>query len=457
MNIEKNIDANQIQIMVKDMIDSISDTCTDPINDRCIDEKQTLAESFEALKPQIGFFSKAIETAVDKIFGNLYRLGAGTKIFDDKYCPTVQNLGFVTNYFSLAVILLLSYLFIEFIARILNNTKYTALARREIMEIIIIIPLLIALLNLPCFISINDNTPLHTKSLLYIHSAIVSSMISLIPLSYYAATVGAHAVMIVQNLGGGAPQTLPLSYQYYESSLSLSKQVASFLTLSFIWIGTFAFMYDIFTYGFVKYLLPLALLLRFIPFTRNLGGGLIGLIIATNLFIPIILSINYEIIKIFGAGYFYYNNGNVTFKFNPWLEMAIHIFGAFLILMSSLYILTGFRLFIDIRNVIRRFRIWQATREGMRRMLASLIGAAGGAAATTLDLFLAMRVLSTSSLRVFAFQIPLLIIIAVIIVSAIIFNLLLPTVSLLFLTSTIKYMSAIFGDEFDLANLTRLI
>ncbi|MEM4698933.1 MAG: hypothetical protein QXU27_00580, partial [Candidatus Anstonellales archaeon] len=125
MNIEKNIDANQIQIMVKDMIDSISDTCTDPINDRCIDEKQTLAESFEALKPQIGFFSKAIETAVDKIFGNLYRLGAGTKIFDDKYCPTVQNLGFVTNYFGLAVILLLSYLFIEFIARILNNTKYT--------------------------------------------------------------------------------------------------------------------------------------------------------------------------------------------------------------------------------------------------------------------------------------------------------------------------------------------
>ncbi|MCS7122400.1 MAG: hypothetical protein NZ908_00360 [Candidatus Micrarchaeota archaeon] len=453
-----NIDENAIQMNVDQMIGLLSSTCTDPIKDRCRMEDQTIAEIFESIKPQLGLFSKAIDEAVDKAIGNLYRLGAGGMgIFEDKYCGYVQNLGYITSMIGWGMIVVLSYILIDFIARIIGNSKYSAIARREIFEIIILIPLLLALLNLPCVLRLNDNVPIHSKSLLYIHSAIISSMISIIPISYYGASVAMHSITIVQNLGGGAPQTAPLAAQYYESALSLAKQAATFLTLSFIWVGTFGFMFDIFTYGFVKYLLPIAIILRSIPFTKSLGGGLIGLIIATNLFIPIILSVNYELIKMFGPGYFYYSGNNVKFKFNPWIEMVIHIFAGFVILMSILQLLMGFRLFIDVINAIQRFRVWQSIREGFRRLLGSLVGQGGGVASTLIDIFMVMRVLSVPTIRTFAFQIPLLLLIAFIVVAAIIFNILLPTLTFLFLTSTIKYLSSMFGEEFDLANLTRLI
>lgn len=453
-----NIDENTIQLNADQMLNALSNTCTDPIIERCQMERQTIAEIFNSLKPQLGLFSKAIDTAVDKTIGNLYRIGAGGMgIFEDKYCLQVQNLGYLTSLFGLGILVVLSYIFIDFIARIIGNSKYSAVARKEIFEIIILIPLLIVLLNLPCALRLNDNVPLHSKSLLYIHSAIISSMISIIPISYYGASVAMHSITIVQNLGGGAPQTAPLAAQYYESALSLAKQAATLLTLSFIWVGTFGFMFDIFTYGFVKYLLPIAIILRSIPFTKSLGGGLIGLVIATNLFIPIILSVNYELIKMFGPGYFYYAGNEVKFKFNPWIEMVIHIFAAFALLMTVLQLLMGFRLFIDIINAIQKFKVWQSLKQGFKKVLGSLIGQGGGVSSTLIDIFMVMRVLSVPTIRTFAFQIPLLLLIAFIIVAAIIFNILLPTLTFLFLTSTIKYLSSMFGEEFDLANLTRLV
>lgn len=449
----KNID-NIVNIVLKD----ISITCTDPIKERCDYESGDMTNIYNRMKSNMGVLQGVHQSMIDaiaKAIEYLYKTGTGYKdMFGDKYCSL--DLSYLISNLGLAMVIVLSYLFIDLIARIIGNNKYSALARKEIVDVLILIPLVLALLSLPCIIHIN-NISLHQRALLYLHSATFSSLVSVIPLTYYAGTVAAHSISIVQNLGGGAPQTAPLATQYYESALSLVRQSTSFLAFSFVWVNTFTFLYDIFTYGFVKYLLPIAIILRFIPFTRALGGGLIGLIVASNLFVPIMFSINYEIIKMFGPVYFDISNNSVKLKFNPWIEMVISIFASIFIVAMVINLTMALRLFGNIKHAISRFRIWQSFRQGFKRLLGATIGRGGGVSTTTIAIFASMSSLTTTSLRLFAFQIPLLILIGILIVAIIIFNILLPTITFLFLTSTIKYLSAIFGEEFDLANLTRLV
>ena len=453
-NIEDNVNS-----MINFMINQISVTCTDPIQERCDYESKDMTSIYQNIKSNMGILKTVHQSIIDaiaKMIDYLYRTTTGQgDMFGDRYCSSL-NFNYITSVIGLGIFLILSYLLIEFVARIIGNNKYQALARKEIADILILLPLLIALLYLPCMIHI-DNISIHQRSLLYIHSAIFSSFVSIIPLTYYAGTVAAHSVSVVQNLGGGAPQTAPLASQYYESALALTRQATTFLALSFVWVNTFTYLYDIFTYGFVRYLLPIAIILRFIPFTRSLGGGLLGLIVASNLFIPIIFSINYEIIKMFGPAYFHMDNNKVTLKFNPWIEMVLSVFASVFILALIVNLTMALRFFGNIKHAISRFRIWQTIRQGFRRLLGSVIGIGGGVSTTSISIFASISSVTTTSIRLFAFQIPLLILIAILIVSVIIFNILLPTITFLFLTSTIKYLSAIFGEEFDLANLTRLV
>jgi len=339
-----------------------------------------------------------------------------------------------------SIIGFLFYLLIYIVSRILNETRFRALIYREIYELLILLPLAYAFLAIPC-ISINNQT-IYQIGLDYIRSVIASTLISVVPFQMSYSIVATTAVSVVQNLGGGG-KTTPIVAMYAENIKSTYLNLANFLSIGYILGATFLFLYDVLTYGFVKYLLPIAILLRFLPITKRLGGGLIGLIIGSAVGIPLVLAfVNFPILKTFGFAY--YENGNLnqtsglSFITNL-VAMGVSI-GVIVMILDHLRIINWLSKLKNIAKIDPSKLIPSSLRSTIVR---SMFSGLAGLNRHYFSLLFVQAILTLFNIFVIVF--------------GLLANLLMPTLTFILISTLVRYLSKLYGEEFDLGNLTRLI
>jgi|GEM_PF-4565918 len=115
------------------------------------------------------------------------------------------------------------------------------------------------------------------------------------------------------SLGGIGQQPIQGFWMFFKSLFSNSLTMYSIATIS---SQIMLKAYDLLTYGFFVYLLPLAIILRALPFSRRLGGTLIGLTIGSVVILPFLCSALYAMFNGYGFIVFNPRSNNFDINFN---------------------------------------------------------------------------------------------------------------------------------------------
>jgi hypothetical protein len=409
----------------------------------CTEEDQKICDNNEqiikGIRPSVEkIINSTVSWLLNQYINSINSLFYGsTNMQKDLYC----NLNVSLSSFILpSIIGFLFYLLIYIVSRILNETRFRALIYREIYELLILLPLAYVFLAIPC-ISINNQT-IYQIGLDYIRSVIASTLISIVPFQMSYSIVATTAVSVVQNLGGGG-KTTPIVAMYAENIKSTYLNLANFLSIGYILGATFLFLYDVLTYGFVKYLLPIAILLRFLPITKRLGGGLIGLIIGSAVGIPLVLAfVNFPILKTFGFAY--YENGKLNQTgglsfITDLVAMGVSI-GVIVMILDHLRIINWLSKLRNIDKINPKNLIPSSLRSTIVR---SMFSGLAGLNRHYFSLLFVQAILTLFNIFVIVF--------------GLLANLLMPTLTFILISTLVRYLSKLYGEEFDLGNLTRLI
>ena len=416
----------------------------------CTEEDQEICDNNEkivnGIRPSVEkIINSTVSWLLTQYINSLNSLFYGsTNMQKDLYCSYYPNIS-LSSFILPSIIGFLFYLLIYIVSRILNETRFRALIYREIYELLILLPLAYAFLAIPC-ISINNQT-IYQIGLDYIRSVIASTLISVVPFQMSYSIVATTAVSVVQNLGGGG-KTTPIVAMYAENIKSTYLNLANFLSIGYVLGATFLFLYDVLTYGFVKYLLPIAILLRFLPITKRLGGGLIGLIIGSAVGIPLVLAfVNFPILKTFGFAY--YENGKLNQTgglsfITDLVAMGVSI-GVIVMILDHLRIINWLSKLKNIAKIYPgKFHPEKLIPSSLRSTIVrSMFSGLAGLNRHYFSLLFVQAILTLFNIFVIVF--------------GLLANLLMPTLTFILISTLVRYLSKLYGEEFDLGNLTRLI
>jgi len=399
--------------------------------------------------------------------------GLGRKAFEDIYTPNFCSLNLFSQPITGAIAaILLLYIFIYLFGVLFNNRKYVNMALSEFWEMIILLPMVVVLLQVPCLSIPGSDLSIYQGGLLYLQSSITSTILSLYPFTLSYGIIVSAQVSLSQNwLGMGPPDTKPPSILYTDYSWNmLYSNAALFLTIGHLAQVSFLHLFDLLTYGLVKYLLPFALLLRFIPPTKRIGGGLIGLVIGLAIFMPLIFWINYQFVKAYGLVYYEWDadSGTAKLEMSPFVDMVTKYY-CFLMAAALTFVLY---MFISSISGLNRYvqKVASKYASKLKKAASTLastvfkkLGAwlkQGIASTSFAELIKAAYTLFTINSQLFLVimvYLPLFLISWVVVAYAILLNLVIPALTFIVVATGVRALTGLFGQEIDISNLTRLV
>jgi len=192
-------------------------------------------------------------------------------------------------------------LFFYFWGKLTSNPNIDVWVKGEIYEIgataFIVLLLLPLFLNVACAFKIGDYNIFETASA-YLESLKASITIVM------DAMAGGYAVIdLITSISiKASPLGLGLSSNDVGAGIvalwkPIILQITNALTLSYIFASAQTVVLEYFTYGMITKILPLGILLRSFTPTRRVGGMLIGLSLGLLFLYPLILTLNYFLIK----------------------------------------------------------------------------------------------------------------------------------------------------------------
>ncbi len=404
--------------------------------------------------------ARMIQFIVDSL--NNYFGGVGSKAFEDIYSTHVCGTSFILSPMMLIALAgLIAFFVLVYLAGVITrNKQYITLAKTEFYELLFLFPIIYLLLQVPCLPNPLSPVTIYEGALLYIHSSVSSTIMSLVPMVLsYGAIMAAQVDLSQSWLGMGPKATKPPITMYTQSIKMLFGNSAVFLTLGYVVIASFMYMFDLLTYGAVMYVLPFGLLLRFIPPTKRIGGGLIGLSLGLAIFLPLVFWMNYEMMKHYSLAYYVKTSSGYELTLSPFFSNIIDMVASlvFVSLVVFALILAGApaalkSLIIKIgtktgaNKLFDRINQWLAKSGTSVAFFSRIFSLAYGAFGLGKRLTVALM-----------YHVPLIITSLIVITFAITLNLVLPVITFMVVASGVRALSGLFGQEIDVSNLTRLV
>jgi hypothetical protein len=262
----------------------------------------------------IGFFPiLALGTTLGSISYNLYQLLGGTvsdSLIHQHLCNT-SNLSNLLDPLALYLGIGLMIAAVLYLIGVITGRKdYINYIKLEIPEIIFII-ILIPFILINCIDWFNIGTSnFNVGKILWLHFI-------------YNQLAGAYIIQLVSGILA-VPLTATASFGAGQSAgfsgiwMFLKAGFSNALTISLIGVVMARLMlilYEIFTYGFFVYLLPLGFILRAFPPSKRFGGTLIGVSIGSLIILPLASAVFFNMIANYGL--FVYNPTTQNFDINP--------------------------------------------------------------------------------------------------------------------------------------------
>lgn len=403
-------------------------------------------------------FNSLIGQAMTIVANSLLPL-PGDAIMQSKMCASTGNsildvVAFRMDIFSLSLLAAVAgVMFVAFIfmlGKVLDNRNWVEYAKNELFEIavtifVVLILLLPLMKVMGCYNPFEAGVSTYQAAFAYPKDIMASLTLFSIGL-YLVNGVGQNLILkteiaqsvFVQSTGGfgsgGDDATLGTS-----SSAGMIVVVTSGLA------SLMSYLHELVTYGFVAYLLPLGLVLRFFAPTRRIGGTLIALTFGMGVMVPFLFAIGHSVIA---KNYFpvYYEPGSGALGGIPTPNPKVLTSGFKGLAERFAALALTDAAASDAQNTYQG-QSYTATDSG--QALAdnqNLWGGAGGFIAQIFSLILSFFgamfeiIVLTSGGGVLCFG-----------------GTIYPLIVSIILISGVKYMSSTLGEEIDVSNLSRLI
>jgi hypothetical protein len=265
-----------------------------------------------------GIVSDAYASLMDKIMSTVAASVLplpGHALMNDAMCASTGNslldtVVFKAEIFSLSALaavagaMFLAFVFI--LGKIMDNKKWVEYAKNELLEMgitifVVLIILLPMMKVIGCYNVFEPGTTTYEAAFAYPKDILAS----LTPFSiglYLVNAVGQNLILriqVVQNVfvqsagGFGAASE--------DATLGTSSTAGMAIVVTSALASLMAYLHEFVTYGFMVYLLPLGLVLRFFPPTRRIGGTIIALTFGMGILVPFMFAIGHSVIA---KGYF---------------------------------------------------------------------------------------------------------------------------------------------------------
>ena len=218
-------------------------------------------------------------------------------------------------------------------------------------------------------------------------------------------------------------------------------QMANFLTISYLMTEAQVILFEFFTYGLVKFFLPLGVLLRSFTPTRRMGGMIIGFVLGILILYPLILTFNYFVFEEkflikWDTRSDSWDNGAYEGLLNE-LEATLNDVGA---------IFTG--MWNDILNKGKEVIGGEFKPDQLWRLLyiPAILGFAIWITASTSIALIAILLL-VAAWRIILYAVFF----------GIVAGIIMPAINAIILIQGVRYFTYVFGEELDITTLTRLV
>jgi hypothetical protein len=278
-----------------------------------------LSDSFETVS---GTFATLMNNIMAIVASSVVPL-PGDALMHNAMCSATGNslldaFAFKAEIFSLSALAAAAgAMFIAFIfmlGKLMDNKNWVEYAKNELLEIgitiFVVLVLLLPLMKIVgCYNVFEPGTTTYQAAFAYPKDILASLTPFGIGL-YLINGVGQNLIMrieVVQNIfvqsagGFGAASE--------DATLGTSSTAGMLVVVTSALASLMAYLHEFVTYGFVAYLLPLGLMLRFFAPTRRIGGSLIALTFGMGILVPFMFAIGHSVIA---KNYFpfYYEIGN---------------------------------------------------------------------------------------------------------------------------------------------------
>lgn len=328
--------------------------------------------------------------------------------------------------------------FLYLIGVLANRQDFLNYIKIEIPEIILII-LTIPFITINCLDVFNVGlNNFDAGKMLWVYSTL--NLAVGIYANQITAAIIAPITTSTVSLGGIGQQPIQGFWMFFKSLFSNSLTMYSIATIS---SQIMLKAYDLLTYGFFVYLLPLAIILRALPFSRRLGGTLIGLTIGSVVILPFLCSALYAMFNGYGFIVFNPRSNNFDINFN-------HPFNNFFnIVNQNQEVMQDDR---DVNSLLSKYENLFISIGGSSLGFSSLLLARvlPGKIGSLVNVFGKLMIVAS-----FAYAFVTLVIFPSMITATIVALCLLVTLPLTL--NGIKIFTGLYGEQLDISNLTRLI
>jgi hypothetical protein len=255
-----------------------------------------------------------VDTSVDPL--------PGDALMQSKICASTGNslldtFAFKVDIFSLSALAAVAgVMFIAFIfmlGKLLDNKRWVEYAKNELFEIavtiFVVLVLLLPLMKIMgCFNPFEAGVSTYQAAFAYPKDILAS----LTPFSiglYLITGIGQKLILQIQVVQSIFVQAAGgFGSASDDATLGTSSTAGMVVVVTTALASLMAYLHELVTYGFVAYLLPLGLVLRFFAPTRRVGGTLIALTFGMGILVPFLFAIGHSVIA---KDYFpfYYNAG----------------------------------------------------------------------------------------------------------------------------------------------------
>jgi len=194
--------------------------------------------------------------------------------------------------------------FIYILGKAFENKKWVDYSKNELFEIgitiVVVLLILVPLIKVIGCVNMFDRTGMsstYQAAFAYPKDIIGSvTIMSVVLYSINAIMQNILNVKVVQNVFAGLSGSLGVGGD--DPSFGSLSQAGMILVVVTGLASLMAYLHEFVTYGFIAYLLPLGIILRFFAPTRKIGGTIIGLVFGMAVLLPFMLAIGHSVIAV---------------------------------------------------------------------------------------------------------------------------------------------------------------
>ncbi|MCX6774023.1 MAG: hypothetical protein NTY68_03455, partial [Candidatus Micrarchaeota archaeon] len=192
--------------------------------------------------------------------------------------------------------------FIYLLGKVFENKKWVDYSKNELFEmamtIVVVLLILVPFLKvMGCVDLFHGGGTTYQEAFAYPKDII--SSVTLMSVTIY--TINAFLqnmlkVKVTQSIFAGFSGSLGIGGD--DPSFGSLSQAGMILVMVTGLASLMAYIHELVTYGFVAYLLPIGIIMRFFAPTRKIGGTIIGLVFGMAVLMPIMLAIGHSVIAV---------------------------------------------------------------------------------------------------------------------------------------------------------------